>query len=360
VAGAESSYNPLARNSIGASGLWQILQSAHLDLFARYDWRDPAQNAAMAHSVWHTAGDSWIPWTSGAYLSHLSEARAAVTVLDGSASTIADPCTASGPAAAPYAGNSTGCAVPDPSGTAGCVTAALAWLMTQVTAGFGHIPVSCWSARGGDPYSDHPKGRACDYTFGNHRHLPRTRRHRPRLGPRHLAPHQRHRPARRLRHLARPHLVPHPRHQRLAPLHRRRRLLHVWSHQRPLRPRPRLDLDEHRVAASEDEFAGSAGGAALRRSWPSLGPARPAVPGLQQHLAAQIELVIPGLCHFEHEGAGAGAAIATNVPSNASNGLTNVVAQDHIRSVSHHKGVVPCPSSLRPLASVLEPCGSVA
>ena len=31
---------------------------------------------------------------------------------------------------------------------------------------FGRLPVSCWSARGGDPYSDHPVGRACDYTVG--------------------------------------------------------------------------------------------------------------------------------------------------------------------------------------------------
>jgi hypothetical protein len=38
--------------------------------------------------------------------------------------------------------------------------------MAQVQQRFGHLPVSCWSARGGDPYSDHPKGRACDYTIG--------------------------------------------------------------------------------------------------------------------------------------------------------------------------------------------------
>jgi Transglycosylase SLT domain len=69
-------------------------------------------------------------------------------------------------AAQPYPGAATGCTVPDPSGTGGCVTAALAWLMSQVDAHFGNLPVACWSARGGDPYSDHPKGRACDYTMG--------------------------------------------------------------------------------------------------------------------------------------------------------------------------------------------------
>jgi hypothetical protein len=38
--------------------------------------------------------------------------------------------------------------------------------MAQVDRTFGHLPVACWSGRGGDPYSDHPKGKACDYTFG--------------------------------------------------------------------------------------------------------------------------------------------------------------------------------------------------
>jgi transglycosylase-like protein with SLT domain len=73
----------------------------------------------------------------------------------------------SGPGSArPYPAGATGCAVPDPSGTGGCVTGALAWLMGQVDARFGHLPVACWSGRGGDPYSDHPKGMACDYTMG--------------------------------------------------------------------------------------------------------------------------------------------------------------------------------------------------
>ena len=67
---------------------------------------------------------------------------------------------------APFTGAADSCTVPDPSGTGGCVTPAMAWLMHQVEQHFGKLPVSCWSARGGDPYSDHPKGRACDYTFG--------------------------------------------------------------------------------------------------------------------------------------------------------------------------------------------------
>jgi hypothetical protein len=144
----------------------------------------------MARSVWLAAGRSWRPWTtwtSGAYLNHLAEARTAVlqvatspqgvgtssSVGAGSAAA-AGSCapsgvgTGAGPAspAQPVTGNSTGCNVPDPSGTGGCVTPALEWLMAQVTARFGRLPVSCWSGRGGDPFSDHPKGRACDYTMG--------------------------------------------------------------------------------------------------------------------------------------------------------------------------------------------------
>jgi hypothetical protein len=75
------------------------------------------------------------------------------------------PCPTNPTAPVAYAGGVKGC-VSDPSGTGGCISPALAHLMAQVEAAFGRLPVSCWSARNGDPYSDHPKGRACDYTFG--------------------------------------------------------------------------------------------------------------------------------------------------------------------------------------------------
>ena len=84
VAGAESGYRPTARNSIGASGLWQILESAHRDLWSMGDWRDPAVNARMAFSVWKAAGRRWTPWTTwagGSYVSHLTEAQRAVSGL---------------------------------------------------------------------------------------------------------------------------------------------------------------------------------------------------------------------------------------------------------------------------------------
>jgi hypothetical protein len=77
----ESGRNPLARNLIGASGLWQILEFAHPDLFTRYDWREPEQNALMAYAVYVNAGRSFTPWatyTSGAYLQYLPEAAAAL------------------------------------------------------------------------------------------------------------------------------------------------------------------------------------------------------------------------------------------------------------------------------------------
>ena len=59
-----------------------------------------------------------------------------------------------------------GCAVPDISGSGGCLSPAMGALMAQVVRAFGDLPVSCWDRRDGDPWSDHPKGRACDYTMG--------------------------------------------------------------------------------------------------------------------------------------------------------------------------------------------------
>lgn len=69
--------------------------------------------------------------------------------------------------AAAYTGHSSGCTIPDPTGTGGCITPTLAHLHTEVDKAFGHLPAACWSARAGDPYSDHPRGRACDYTIGH-------------------------------------------------------------------------------------------------------------------------------------------------------------------------------------------------
>jgi len=75
----------------------------------------------------------------------------------------------------PFAGPASGCAVPDPSGTGGCVTAATAWLLLQVPADVGTVrprSVTCWDAHAWNPRSDHPKGRGCDYTIGRLGHRP--------------------------------------------------------------------------------------------------------------------------------------------------------------------------------------------
>ena len=95
ITGAESGRDPLARNPSGAAGLWQILQSAHPGLFARYDWRDPAQNAVMAYAVYTNAGGSFTPWvtyTSGAYLQYLPDATAATP--DGAGGVVPAGCPA--------------------------------------------------------------------------------------------------------------------------------------------------------------------------------------------------------------------------------------------------------------------------
>ena len=70
------------------------------------------------------------------------------------------------PPATPYAGTSTGCALPDPTRRGGCITGATRWLLHEVAAKFGPLPVSCWDEHAWNPGSDHPRGRACDYTFG--------------------------------------------------------------------------------------------------------------------------------------------------------------------------------------------------
>jgi hypothetical protein len=70
------------------------------------------------------------------------------------------------PAARPFSGVSAGCSVQDPTGTGGCVTPAMAWLLTEASAAFGPLPTSCWDEHAWNPDSDHPRGKGCDTTFG--------------------------------------------------------------------------------------------------------------------------------------------------------------------------------------------------
>lgn len=89
VAHAESGFqsirSPMNSNGTYDHGYWQI-NSVHADLLGRYDWRDPADNAAMMYAISH-GGTDWSPWTTfrdGAYTTHLEEARAAVAQASGS------------------------------------------------------------------------------------------------------------------------------------------------------------------------------------------------------------------------------------------------------------------------------------
>ncbi|PFG39674.1 hypothetical protein ATJ97_2185 [Georgenia soli] len=66
----------------------------------------------------------------------------------------------------PWTGGRTGCTVPDPSGTGGCVTGATAWLVEKLRSAVGTRPVTCWSEHAWNPASDHPAGRGCDVFFG--------------------------------------------------------------------------------------------------------------------------------------------------------------------------------------------------
>lgn len=175
VAGAESSYQPTVRNSIGASGLWQILERAHPDLFARYDWRDPAQNAVMAHAVWGAAGKSWTPWTtwtSGAYRSHLAEAGEAVAFLQSAGAPDSVPPGGCPPnvdglpgEARPFSGAD---GYTDDPTSSGHITRRMLHIYDEVQRAFGGWPwgVGCWDPHAWNPTSDHPKGKACDFAVG--------------------------------------------------------------------------------------------------------------------------------------------------------------------------------------------------
>jgi hypothetical protein len=90
VALAESRGRTDVRNSIGASGAWQILQSAHPELFRAYHWQNLDDNAKMAHAVWAQAGRKWTPWVTyvnGAYLMFMPRAKRAVAHMGGGSAT---------------------------------------------------------------------------------------------------------------------------------------------------------------------------------------------------------------------------------------------------------------------------------
>ncbi len=183
----ESGGVPVARNGVGASGLWQVLESAHPGLFARFDWREPTGSAAMAFAVFSRSGGfgDWVTFRDGAYLAHVADARAAVaaaglpadaTAVEGSpASADVSAGAPSGacapgairPVSGPYLGGPTGCTIADPTGTGGCIAGSTEHALGAVVAAFGdEWPVSCWDEHAWNPSSDHPLGLGCDFTVG--------------------------------------------------------------------------------------------------------------------------------------------------------------------------------------------------
>jgi len=81
------------------------------------------------------------------------------------AETHSAPDVANAPAE-PFTGISSGCTETDPTRRDGCLTPATAWLYSQTEQHFGQLPASCWDAHAWNPTSDHPQGRACDFTIG--------------------------------------------------------------------------------------------------------------------------------------------------------------------------------------------------
>jgi len=107
IAGAESSYRPTASLTYHGAhmrGLWQINDGAHPALIRPGDWRNPADNAWMAHQVWLQAGRSWRPWstyTSGSYRRFLAPVRATAAAFAPQLNQPAPPAPCPSPTAPP-------------------------------------------------------------------------------------------------------------------------------------------------------------------------------------------------------------------------------------------------------------------
>lgn len=152
VSGAESGWNPKAThlNSDGSTdfGMWQI-NSVHADLLAAGDWSDPFSNARMAYQIWRDAGGAWSPWstfTSGAYMSKIPAAMAALGSGKGIPTT---SCTV--PPGAPGSGE-------------GHITTATVAMKRSVEAQFPGLTVGCYRTL--EDGGEHPRGRACDFMVG--------------------------------------------------------------------------------------------------------------------------------------------------------------------------------------------------
>jgi len=211
----ESGWNPRAHSSAGAAGLLQAMPSTWTAAGGGAGWA-AGEAPPAGHDVWdpqrHFA--VLLPWMCSnlrAMTAHLQATGKSASPLDamavchiagcsrvtGSATGIpaagevgcgrdcvsqvtaylqaihhyleeytAAPATVGGGQAVAFTGASRGCAVPDPTGTGGCVTAATDWGVHQVWSVFGKRPTSCWDAHAWNRTSDHPLGKGCDITFG--------------------------------------------------------------------------------------------------------------------------------------------------------------------------------------------------
>lgn len=184
VAGAESGWDPTQtyHNTNGTTdhGLWQI-NDVNTAALALGDWKDPVTNARMMVMLWKQSG--WHPWTTfndGKYVKFLPEATAAVAKLSGTAavpaslSTVVSTDCAPGGGGAGTAASGKGPARPFPGGSGttsdptsgGFLTKPTAWMLSEIWRNWGHWPAACWDQHAWNPRSDHPKGKACDFTVG--------------------------------------------------------------------------------------------------------------------------------------------------------------------------------------------------
>jgi hypothetical protein len=215
----ESSWDPQATSPVGASGLVQMMRSSWLAAGGTVDGWPAGGGAGPVHEVRDPVRhfELAVPWMCGNYADvsrHLAQTGKPLGELEGlavchiagcgrvyaAATGMPEPgdagcgagCVAqveayvdrigqlmdrllaastlavAGGAAPVPEGTLSGCVLTDPTGTGGCVTPTMAWLVEQATFAVGEWPysVACWAPRPGNPTSDHPHGRACDYTVG--------------------------------------------------------------------------------------------------------------------------------------------------------------------------------------------------
>ncbi len=212
---AESSWNPRAYSYAGAAGLLQFMPGTWVGAGGGGGAWSPSARPAGDHPVWqpqphlqvalpwmcanlrlvtahiqatgkpvaplvamavcHIAGCSRVTGSAqgipvageaGCGAECVSQIRAYIDTIQRYVVAWAAPIdlpSATGGNAPSYTGGATGCTVPDPTGTGGCLTGATAWMLQEARAAFPDIPVACY--RSGS-WGEHPLGRACDFVIG--------------------------------------------------------------------------------------------------------------------------------------------------------------------------------------------------